>query len=89
MVGGHERKAHGQESAVRGYGTSPCFDSDTLDGAKVRVAGYQREIVLLGVGGNPNARRKLPGIRVDSFATFLDRVHHLASVFGSYGSGEL
>lgn len=30
------------------------FISDTLDGAEVRVAGYQREIVLLGVGGNPN-----------------------------------
>src|SRR5208337_3201026 len=34
------------------------------------------------------SRRKLPGIRVDSFAAFLDRAHHLASVFGSYGPGE-
>ncbi len=33
---------------------SPRFDSDTLDGAEVRVAGYQGEIVLLSVGGNPN-----------------------------------
>ena len=33
---------------------SPCFDSDTLDGAEVCVAGYQRQIVLLGMGGNPN-----------------------------------
>ena len=29
---------------------SPGFNSDTLDGAEVRVAGYQREIVLLGAG---------------------------------------
>ena len=33
---------------------SPRFDSDTLDSAEVRVAGYQREIILLSVGGNPN-----------------------------------